>query len=384
MSDPPHAPDGALPHRLPGIDILRAVAALAVAVSHLVQTTLPEASARGAKVWTTLGSFGVGLFFVISGFCIHAPLVRREIGGASTSIDYRAFYRRRFLRLYPAHLVALAVSIGVAALIPFPKTATTLISVTTPAQLALHVMMLHTFSAKAFYSGNGVLWSLAVETHFYLAYPAFLALRRRFGSARVCVALACVSGAVAFQAARLPSWFQILLENAPFRWWEWIVGCVVVEVALRRPPSFRHGYPVVIAFAAVTAAIGMGLLTVHGGSSARFFIWPVLFAGTILAAAWMRAPSSGSRMGLVPSALNAVGQASYSLYLVHPIAYHVAIAALVALAVAVPGMLAGMVLVCAAFTWAFYRLVERPFMTRAMAAGAPAGPDDVVTGSALR
>lgn len=87
----------------------------------------------------------------------------------------------------------------------------------------------------------------------------------------------------------------------------------------------------------------------------------------ILLASWMRPP----RPGLSLRVLLAAGQASYSLYLVHPIAYHLAVAALVALSAGSPVLAAGTALAGVAFTWAFYRGVERPFMTRA-AAGTPA------------
>jgi peptidoglycan/LPS O-acetylase OafA/YrhL len=65
--------------------------------------------------------------------------------------------------------------------------------------------------------------------------------------------------------------------------------------------------------------------------------------------------------------LLAAGQAAYSLYLVHPIAYHLAVAALVALGAGPPVLAAGVALAGVAFTWAFYLGVERPFMTRAAA-----------------
>jgi peptidoglycan/LPS O-acetylase OafA/YrhL len=368
-----------LPRRLPGIDVLRGIAAGAVALAHIAQTALPETFARWGLAWTGLGAYGVGLFFVISGFCIHAPMVRQEMAGGGSGLDHRAFYRRRFVRLYPAHVVALALSIGAAALVAAPPGFSTLVSVTTPGQLGLHLLMVHTFSPTAIYTGNSVLWTLAIETHFYLAYPLFLALRRRFGAARVCAGLFVASAALTAVSGRLPEPWGLLYVSAPFRWWEWVLGCVVVEAVLSRRPRVTPGLGAVVAAALASAAVGLGMMHVHG-SRARGLVWPLLFAIVILLASWMRPP----RPGILSRVLLAMGQASYSLYLVHPIAYHLAVAALVALGAGLPARAAGVALAGAALTWAFYAGVERPSMARAVAAGsAPSVPAGAVP-SALR
>jgi peptidoglycan/LPS O-acetylase OafA/YrhL len=369
MTEPAAA--ATLSRRLPGIDVLRGVAAAAVAVAHVVQTALPAEYERHGGGWSAAGAWGVGIFFVISGFCIHAPMVRQELAGGGSRLDLRPFYRRRFVRLYPAHVVALFLSIAAAALVAVPPGFRSLVSVTTPGQLVLHLLMLHTFVPSAFYSGNSVLWTLAVETHFYFAYPLFLALRRRFGAGRVCAALFAFSAALTAVVNMVPARYQLLYQSAPCRWWEWVLGCVVVEAVLvsGRGARVRTGYPAVIAAALVTLAAGIALPHVPGGSRLRVLAWPVVFAMVIVLGCWMRPP----RPGPISRALLAVGQASYSLYLVHPIADHLAIAALVALgAGANPAALAaGTALAVGLFAWGFYRAVERPFMARAVAAGAP-------------
>jgi len=363
-----------LPRRLPGIDVLRAIASLAVAVAHVVQTTLP-ATFAGNAAWVTLGSFGVGLFFVISGFCIHAPLVRRELEGADTRIDYRAFYMRRFLRLYPAHLGALILSVAAAAFVATPPGAVSLVSVTTPGQLAAHLLMAHTFFRSAYYSGNSVLWTLAIETHFYLAYPIFLALRRRLGTGRVVVALLALSVALTVAGRLSGSALDVVLASALPRWWEWVLGCLIVEWVLSRSPRFGPGFLSLTAIALGSLAVGVAIVHVHGGSFARGFVWPLVFGAVVIAGAWTRP----ARAWLVPRALLAVGRASYSLYLVHPIAYHLACAALFAIGTGPSARVIGLAAAGAALTWAYYAMVERPLMNRA--AGGAAG---VLAGAAPR
>jgi peptidoglycan/LPS O-acetylase OafA/YrhL len=343
--------------------MLRAIASVAVAVTHIVQTALAGAYARRATDWDTLGVFGVGLFFVISGFCIHAPLVRRELEGGDPRIDYRAFYRRRFVRLYPAHLGALLLSVLAAALVPTPPGAVSLVSVTTPAQLGAHIFMVHTFDHAAFHSGNAVLWTLAIETHFYLAYPLFLALRRRLGTVRVLLLTMAIAVGLSVAGRIVGGSFDLVTASALARWWEWILGCLVVETVLSRKPIAGPSYLSVIALTLGTLALGIAMLHVPGGSAARGLLWPPSFAAVIVAASWMRPPEARA----LPRALLTIGHASYSLYLIHPIAYHLGVAALFACGASPPALIVGLAAAGAALTWAYYIGVERPLMNRAMA-----------------
>jgi peptidoglycan/LPS O-acetylase OafA/YrhL len=359
-----------LPRHLPGIDLLRGLAAVGVTVGHLVQTATPGFHQRVGGATQTLGSWGVGIFFLISGFCIHAPTVRRELAGDGSALDLRAFYRRRFIRLYPAHLIALLLSITVAALLPLPAGAgETLLSVTTVPQFSAHVLMVHSFSKSAIFTGNSVLWTLAVETHFYLAYPLFLALRRRFGSGRVVLVLAVLSAVLTLVRSRVPPSLELVYTNAPYRWWEWILGCVLAERLLTRRPAFTVGWLAVLAAALGTLVIGIAIPHLRGGGMARTMVWPVLFAGTIVLAAWI----GEARSGRVPGWLLTVGSASYSIYLVHPIAFHLALAASSAAGASPLMAVLGCVLAAIVVSSGFYKLIERPFATRALGkARAPA------------
>ena len=59
-----------------------------------------------------LGYLGVPLFFVISGLCIHLPAARALAAGRSAAPRWREFFRRRFWRLHPPYLAALALAAG--------------------------------------------------------------------------------------------------------------------------------------------------------------------------------------------------------------------------------------------------------------------------------
>jgi peptidoglycan/LPS O-acetylase OafA/YrhL len=83
--------------RLPGLDALRGVAALAVLVFHARGLVLP-------KTALDHGYLAVDLFFVISGY-----VLARAHGAALVQGGARDFLRRRLIRLYPMVLLGLAI-----------------------------------------------------------------------------------------------------------------------------------------------------------------------------------------------------------------------------------------------------------------------------------
>ena len=132
------------------------------------------------------GGFGVDLFFVLSGFLITTLLLEER--DATGTISFRAFYRRRALRLFPAlavMLVAFVVAVTARALVEGKPT--------------LLTDGLRAVAVAGFYTGNfaaafhrdllghfsiGQLWSLAEEEQFYLLWPLALAVALRRGVSR--------------------------------------------------------------------------------------------------------------------------------------------------------------------------------------------------------
>jgi peptidoglycan/LPS O-acetylase OafA/YrhL len=92
--------------RLSNLDVFRAVAALAVCFHHFNREAL-----TGSTVFSRVaeyGNFGVDIFFVISGYVIPLALLRRNFRIGESAI----FLKARFLRLYPAYLVAALLTVG--------------------------------------------------------------------------------------------------------------------------------------------------------------------------------------------------------------------------------------------------------------------------------
>ncbi|HZG00492.1 MAG TPA: acyltransferase, partial [Chitinophagales bacterium] len=155
---------------IPGLDPLRAVAAVSVAVTHIeqIKTTngLPNASDLPFFVHTG-GHIGVVLFFVLSGFLI-TLLLLRELESTGR-ISYKDFYARRILRIWPLYYFIL---IATAVLWSYqPSWLTALLCFTILPNVA-HV-------ADIGWVPSPPVWSIGVEEQFYLVWPLVVFLFRK-------------------------------------------------------------------------------------------------------------------------------------------------------------------------------------------------------------
>jgi peptidoglycan/LPS O-acetylase OafA/YrhL len=172
--------------RLPALDGLRGLAALAVVFLHLTMQVVPHTlPAIAVKDAFALGWTGVDLFFVLSGFLITGLLV-----DAKGSTNYfRVFYARRALRILPLYYAALIFLFTVPFLVTLPHD----FRVSFRDQLWFW-FYLQNYHWKIMFAGwTGHLWSLAIEEQFYLVWPLVILLASRKKSIAVCIALIAVS-----------------------------------------------------------------------------------------------------------------------------------------------------------------------------------------------
>ena len=165
---------------IPSLDGIRAIAVALVVFAHSgLENRVP-------------GGLGVTIFFVLSGYLI-TTLMRVEhtrIG----AIDFRNFYLRRLLRLMPPLLIVVAVTAVLAryGILDEEYTAGGLLS--TLFYFGNYYVIAHDYSGIP--QGIGVVWSLAVEEHFYIFYPflaAFLLRRTRAARAALVLTLLCAA-----------------------------------------------------------------------------------------------------------------------------------------------------------------------------------------------
>lgn len=147
---------------IPSLDGLRALSVAAVVLSHYTMhaSGIPPAVVRFCD---PLGTLGVRVFFVISGYLITTLLVHDQTTHGNIRLGH--FYFRRLLRIFPPYyaylgIVALLALVGV-----LPA-----LGRTWPAWMYVSNLVPPT----GWYAGHT--WSLSVEEQFYLTWPIALAI----------------------------------------------------------------------------------------------------------------------------------------------------------------------------------------------------------------
>jgi peptidoglycan/LPS O-acetylase OafA/YrhL len=153
-------------HRVPCLDGLRAISISLVLLDHLPGCSGFPISLEQEHAWklSGVGTLGVGVFFVISGYLI-TTLLLRELTNRG-GIDLGKFYFRRTLRIFPAYFALVGLVGGLAAAGVIQLLPGDLLHAVT------YTMNYH--SPRAWWLGHA--WSLAVEEQFYLLWPAVLLL----------------------------------------------------------------------------------------------------------------------------------------------------------------------------------------------------------------
>lgn len=153
--------------KLPALDGLRALSILLVILGHAKNTIGAPAFLR----WRFFPSanLGVTIFFVISGYLITTLLLREK--ERSGTIDLRAFYARRSLRIFPVFLLFL----GVVAVLQAPLDL--LIPKAAWIGALTYTTNFVTGAGGSWWLGHS--WSLGVEEQFYLTWPLAARASRR-------------------------------------------------------------------------------------------------------------------------------------------------------------------------------------------------------------
>lgn len=147
---------------IPSLDGIRALSFLMVFLAHVGMPGIP-------------GGFGVTVFFFLSGYLI-TTLLRRE-AERSGGVSFKLFYLRRVVRILPPFYAILSLALALTLLGILPP----VFSWGALAAQALHYSNYWVISHgwDGLLGGTGVYWSLAVEEHFYLLFPALYALMLR-------------------------------------------------------------------------------------------------------------------------------------------------------------------------------------------------------------
>ena len=297
-------PAGASP-QLKSIQVLRAIAALGVLTLHAATEKVSFLGGEpGPFKNFLLGAAGVDLFFVISGFVMvysSESLFGRP--GAP-----RTFFLRRLVRITPLYW---AVTVAIIAYI-YAVHGAKLWDIYTPASLVASFLFWPYPRVDGFAFPVHLLgWTLNYEMFFYAVFAAAIVLPRRFAVAAVTLVLLALVALGRMTPLPLPFSFwanSIILEF-----------CFGMVIAL----AYREGVRLPAA-----AAWGLGIAACagyaamwnppHAWAEWRCLFWGLpsaaLVAAAVLARATWQPGTAGRFFGLL-------GDASYSLYLVHPLTF---------------------------------------------------------------
>lgn len=276
-----------------GIQVLRFVAALLVVCSHVPTYLHARLDTSPADVPT--GQIGVTVFFAISGFV--AVVVTRRIP-QPTAWD---FLRRRLVRILPLAWAVMTVKLLMVVIAPATLERTS----TSPTYIALSYLFLPGRGpdevVEPFYT---VTWTLSFELLFYLVVT--IALATRTDPFRL--------AAIVFTGLAVASAFR-----GPEGWPTWqfhanrFVLCFLVGMAVGAWALDRSTRVLVVRLTAIVA-LWLAVGAVVGASLPSLALLPL--ATVVLLVTVASEPLLGRRVGPVGRTL---GDASYALYLTHPI-----------------------------------------------------------------
>ena len=208
----------------PDIDGLRALAVVAVIINHYFPQVLP------------LGSLGVDVFFVISGFVITQGLVTDR--STSWSEFFLSFYARRIRRLLPALLFCVLVTVALLLILTARPEQRIFItgglSLFGLSNVYLYHIASDYFTVDAHLNPFTHTWSLGVEEQFYFIYPAlilvcgFAFLQRGGANLRARRLMLCLGGLslIAYLLANAYNTMLAFYMVIP-RFWEFCAGSLV-------------------------------------------------------------------------------------------------------------------------------------------------------------
>lgn len=166
------------------LDAIRFIAALLVVLHHIEYFKTLD----GVSSWPVLGHMledagrvGVNLFFVLSGFLISYLLMKEN--SETGSINFKHFYVRRVLRIWPLYLAYSIVLIVLSPLIMHKLGIAVQSDIHTILTNLLFMVLFAVNIQLAFFPYNkGILeitWSVCIEEQFYLIWPLLLILFRK-------------------------------------------------------------------------------------------------------------------------------------------------------------------------------------------------------------
>jgi peptidoglycan/LPS O-acetylase OafA/YrhL len=316
---------------LPALTSIRFFAALWVVVSHLAVMGYVNFSAPVR--WVAGDSRpAVTFFFVLSGF-----ILAHNYGDGLDGEGMRRFYVARFARIYPMLVFSLLLAAPVTAILlisddrahlfewyGIPGNPTLPLIASLLAQLFCLTAWLP-FSALN-QPWDGPTWSISCEAFFYLAFPLLVAFVKRLTPGQrgmLLLAGFCAQGL----------WIAALLRFVPAsrsghlvsqfpltHLFEFVLG-IAVQCYCRELQRGGRSFDRAALGASLLAVLAVGVLSVWRPVEPAYYLLSPCFALLVGSFALQKRPAWGL-LGLRPMVV--LGEASFSLYLIHVPLIHLA------------------------------------------------------------
>ena len=296
MTEMPRAPKAARPAPvhgysalLPNLDGIRALACILVVLSHM----------PWPATVTTLGETGVGVFFVLSGF-----LMSHLYAGAHWNWPAVGRYAvARFARIAPIYWLVISVCV--------------VISYASPdADFLLRIQGTHAILRHYLFGGNVLIfWSIPLEIQYYIFFLLVwwaIAQRAHLVYALPLLALVCAALLVTHDR-----WTGLML---PHKLHFFLAGSLA---GLLPRPAWRAGVESrILSALQLGAALLVALPLWQYTSKPDFYASSALGVSLATAVYLLSLPSDWTQMVFANPWIRKIGQASFSIYLMHVLVFH--------------------------------------------------------------
>lgn len=293
--------------RQPMVEALRALAIVAVVANHVAPSILPG------------GFLGVDVFFVISGYVISKVI----IGSVDKKGFLTDFYAKRFSRIAPLFIFAMAIGTILAVTFIDPLSinywtniTTSLSSIFGLSNFFLILEQNNYFSSLSTYNVFTHTWSLCVEMQFYLIFPIIFSFTKRLQTIKrekiapaVILFISAVSFALFVYLYNKNPMFSYYLM--PTRFWEFGAGSLSYFLSIKITiDRFKIGHQLLVV--SIISACVMMLI------SDRYLLYTApIIVFSISVALVLIGFTNMSRALHKNFLLQLIGKISYSVYLWH-------------------------------------------------------------------
>ena len=321
----------------------RAIAAIMVVLFHIEIFIFPERlyPGRGAFMPFEIGYSGVEFFFALSGFLM-AYIHTRHFGQVERAGEY---IRKRVGRIYPTYWALLLPLVILWALLPGVGPEAMGFG-----QIVYDLSLLPTDGEPML----AVAWTLQFEMFFYVMFMLAI-LSKRVGVAALGIWFGLCFVCLFAPTRPFPLQFITSEYNLIF------LGGMLAAYGFDR---IRRDWVWPLFGGAIAVFVTVGLVELYGfwPLSAPFRVFFMGSAASLIVASM--AAGEAKRGWSVPKFLSAIGDASYSLYLVHMPLMTIGAAVIIKLGIngwmPMPVMLIGLVAGCIVASLIMHHLIEKP------------------------